>query len=71
MIPISWYQYLDVLKEQQYEVNFYKATAPEWMSCPRCGEPLTPAPQAAMDWRFCRYDGWRFPQDYIATMGGI
>ena len=66
---MSWYEYLDVLKEQQYEFNYY-ASIPPW-ACPRCGEPLRTGPQSADNTLFCRFDGWMYPRDYIRPEAGV
>lgn len=65
---MSWYQFLDVLKEQTAEFNYY-ASIPPW-ACPNDGEPLIPGPAGSQDTLFCRYDGWQYPRDYVRPQGG-
>lgn len=65
---MSWYQYLDVLKERAYEFNYYATVAP-W-ACPRCGEPLMPGPASAENTIFCKFDGWAYPEDYVQPLPG-
>lgn len=66
---MSWYQYLDILKEQQYEFNYYASIPP--FACPECGEPLRPGPVGSMDVQYCKYDGWSYPRDYVRPQGGV
>jgi len=62
----SWWGLVSVLRHNQQEFDAYQSMVP--LACPRCGEPLSPAPNtpagAAVE-RYCRYDGWRYPQDYV------
>lgn len=62
----SWYQLLDVLKQQEQEFDYYANRAPE--ACPHCGEPLRQAPPSDSGSGvelYCPFDGWQYPRDYI------
>lgn len=58
---MSWFQYLDIIKQARAEADYYAAQPP--LACPRCGEPLTSAPQSSDVTLMCRVDGWAFPRD--------
>lgn len=60
---MSWLQLLDVLKSAAQEFEYYASAPPT--ACPRCGEPLIPAPQFAEDTLRCRYDGFSYPRDWV------
>lgn len=60
---MSWYQLLDTLKLAHVEFEYWASNPP--MACPRCGEPLTLSPEAAETTRFCRYDGFYYPRDWV------
>ena len=63
---MSWWQLLDVLKQAEEEFDWYADNGP--LSCERCGEPLTNAPPAdsgASVEKFCRFDGWQYPRDWV------
>jgi len=60
---VSWYQYLDVLKFRAQEFQYWASVPP--LACPRCGEPLIPAPQADDVTLFCKFDGFAYPRDYV------
>lgn len=60
---MSWYQYLDILKSNAQSFEYYASVPPT--ACPRCGEPLRQAPQAADVTLYCLFDNWRYPQDYV------
>ncbi len=61
MITISWYQYLDVLRLQKEEFDYYSTIVP-W-ACPNDGEPLSQGPGEST-W-FCKFDGWTYPRDWV------
>lgn len=56
---MSWYQLLSIGRERQVEVTAERQMGP--LSCPRCGEPLSPV--RAGGGRFCIYDGYQYPRD--------
>lgn len=62
----GWWQLFDVRRQSEQEFETWLELEP--ISCPRCGEPLTPSPTtdggATVD-RFCRFDGFRFPRDWV------
>jgi len=60
---VSWFQYLDVLKLAAQEFEYYASVPPT--ACPRCGEPLIPAPQSAEVTLFCPVEGWAYPRDFV------
>lgn len=59
---MSWYQYLDIIKQARAEADYYAAQPPQ--ACPLCGEPLTSGPPGAGVTLFCRVEGWAYPRDY-------
>lgn len=60
----GWWQLLSVNRYREQEFAFYASQPP--LSCPRCGEPWVNAPPtdsgAAVE-LFCRFDGFRYPED--------
>jgi len=60
---MSWYQLLDMLKQNQQEFEYFANEPPQ--ACPLCGEPLVPGPPSAAATLFCRFDGWQFPRDWV------
>ena len=61
----SWWGLDSVFKESRQEFDAYWSRPP--VECPRCTEPLTPAPSTASGSGielFCRFDGWQFPRDF-------
>jgi hypothetical protein len=64
---VSWYQLIDIAKQAAAERQFYAAQPPA--ACPDDGEPLLPGPDGTL---FCRFSGFRYPQDWDpATMAGM
>ena len=63
----SWWGLVSVLKHSRSEFESYVSRPP--MACPNCGEPLTYAPATKAGSgieRYCKYDGFQFPRDWIA-----
>lgn len=63
----SWYGLVSVLRSNREEFDAYRSMTP--MACPNDGEPLINAPSTMAGsgvQLFCKYDGWRYPQDYVA-----
>lgn len=60
---MSWWQLLSIMQGQSEEYQAYVSMGPQ--ACPRCGEPLTLTPFSSEGERFCRYDGWQFPRDWV------
>ena len=61
----SWYGLISVLRHSQAEFDAYRSMVP--MACPNDGEPLSNAPAtmaASGVERYCKFDGWRYPQDW-------
>lgn len=62
----SWWGLDTVFKQSRQEFEAYVSRPP--MACPNCGEPLTYAPATKAGSgveRYCKYDGWQYPRDYI------
>jgi hypothetical protein len=50
----SWYQLLDIIKEDAQEQAYWESQPP--MACPNDGEPLVTGPDGQL---FCKFDGYR------------
>lgn len=59
---MAWWQLDNVLKEQAEYERYYRAQPP--VACPNDGEPLTPGPGNEPAVWFCKFDGWRYPEDW-------
>lgn len=59
---MSWYQYLDIIREAQIEREYWASQPP--MSCPLCGEPLRQGPPGAEETLYCPFEGWNYPRDW-------
>lgn len=58
------------LQDQAYYHHYYKTTLP--MACPNCGEPLRQGPPQDPAVLYCKFDFWKYPEDYDPdTMSGI
>jgi len=63
----SWWGLHSVYEQQRSEFEAYISNPP--LACPNCGEPLRYAPStgsASGIERYCPYDSFRYPQDWIA-----
>ena len=69
----GWWQLHSIIEYAKQEREFWDS-APA-LACPRCGEPMRPAPPtdtAPGVESFCRFDGFRYPEDWDAgTMSGM
>ena len=68
----GWWQLHSIIEYAKQEREFWDSQPP--MACPRDGEPMQPAPPSgAGDAElFCRFDGFRYPEDWDATtMSGM
>ena len=67
----GWWQLDSIIKYARQEREFYLSQPP--MACPRDGEPLQIAPPEAPECDlYCRFDGFRYPQDWdVTTMAGM
>ena len=62
----SWWGLHSVYEQQRSEFEAYANSPP--MACPTCGEPLSYAPttgSASGIERYCRFDSWAYPRDWI------
>lgn len=60
----GWYTLLAILREGYLDrLNDPRNREP--IACPRCGEPLRPALEGI---RYCAYDGWQYPRDWVAPI---
>jgi hypothetical protein len=57
---MSWYQLLDIYKQDQAWRQWYANQPP--VACPNDGTPLEEGPGGEL---FCRHDGWQYPRDYV------
>lgn len=61
----GWWQLDAIIKDARQELEFYATQPPA--ACPRCGEPLRPAPPSDSGSGvelYCRFDGWQYPRDW-------
>lgn len=58
---MSWQQLLAIVAEKAAQRRVDADTPPQ--ACPRDGEPLQAAPDGGL---FCRFDGYRWPDDTSA-----
>jgi hypothetical protein len=67
----GWWQLDSIIKYAAQEREFYLSQPP--MACPRDGEPLQIAPPEAPECElFCKFDGFRYPEDWdVSTMAGM
>ena len=66
----GWWQLHSIYEYAAREREFYLSAPP--MACPRDGEPLQIAPPGEGVELFCRFDGFRYPEDWDATtMAGM
>jgi len=61
---VSWYQLLDIYKQDQTWRQWYASIPP--VACPNDGTQLETGPSGEL---FCRFDGWQWPRDYIRPPG--
>lgn len=69
----GWWQLHSIFEYAKQEREFWDSQPP--MACPRDGEPLQPAPPSDSGSSvelFCRFDGFRYPEDWdVSTMSGM
>ena len=69
----GWWQLHSIIEYAKQEREFWDSQPA--MACPRCGEPMRPAPPtdtAPGVESFCLFDGFRYPEDWDAgTMSGM
>jgi len=59
----SWYTLLDIQREASDLYREYRDRPP--LACPNDGEPLVSGSDGSL---FCRFDGWRYPRDWVRGM---
>jgi hypothetical protein len=69
--PGGWWQLHSIIEYAKQEREFWFSQPP--MACPNDGEPMRIAPPNEDGTElFCRFDGFRYPQDWdAATMSGM
>ena len=63
----SWWGLVSVFEQSRQEFEAFTSRPPS--ACPNCGEPLMYAPATKAGSgveRYCKFDGWQYPSDYIA-----
>lgn len=60
----GWYGLLSIIKEAKEEKREIEERPP--MACPNDGEPLLQGPRGTL---YCRFDGWRWPDDWHTSDG--
>ena len=63
----GWWQLHSIIEYARQEREFYATRPP--MACPRCGEPMRPAPPSDSGSEvelYCLFDGWQYPRDFVA-----
>jgi hypothetical protein len=63
VVPVSWFQYLDIIRQARVEREYWASNPP--LACPLCGQPLIPGPQSAEVTLFCPVEGWAYPRDWV------
>ena len=62
----SWWGLVSIFEQSRSEFEAFVSRPLD--ACPNCGEPLAYAPATKAGSgveRYCRYDGWQYPRDYI------